>query len=193
MNYITAQTIKELREKRHLTQAQLAAALDVSDKTISKWETGRGLPDITLLEPLAKTLGVSLAELLSGDVAVNRNIAGNMNHLCFYVCPVCGNIATSLGEVAISCHGIKLPPLEKETPDTAHSFVVEKNDEGYYAHASHPMTKTHHFSFIAFISTDALQMRKLYPEQIAEARFAITGSGTLYAFCNHHGLFAQKV
>ena len=55
-NYVTGEVIRSLREKRRLTQRDLAQRLNVSDKTISKWETGRGLPDITLLEPLAVTV-----------------------------------------------------------------------------------------------------------------------------------------
>ena len=64
--YVTGSTIKALREKKKLTQKQLAELLAVSDKTISKWETQKGLPDITLINPLAETLGVSIGELLSG-------------------------------------------------------------------------------------------------------------------------------
>ena len=58
-SYVTGEVIRGLREKRRLTQRDLAQRLNVSDKTISKWETGRGLPDITLLEPLAGALSVS--------------------------------------------------------------------------------------------------------------------------------------
>ena len=66
-HYITGSTIRELREKKKMTQAELAGRLDVSDKTISKWETSKGLPDISLIEPLAKVLGISVVELLTGD------------------------------------------------------------------------------------------------------------------------------
>lgn len=52
--YVTSAVIKELREKHHLTQVELADKLNVSDKTISKWETAKGYPDISLLEPIAK-------------------------------------------------------------------------------------------------------------------------------------------
>ena len=72
-SYVTGEVIRGLREKRRLTQRDLAQRLNVSDKTVSKWETGRGLPDITLLEPLAGALSVSVTELLSGDCAENRN------------------------------------------------------------------------------------------------------------------------
>ena len=76
--YVTGQTIQMLREKRRMTQKQLADLLYISDKTVSKWETGKGLPDIMLLEPLAKALHVSVPELFSGTEIVNQNRTGNM-------------------------------------------------------------------------------------------------------------------
>ena len=108
-HYVTGNTIKALREKKKYTQKQLADRLAVSDKTVSKWETQKGLPDISLLEPLAKELGVSVAELLSGECITNRNRAGNMLRTKFYVCPVCGNVIHATGEGAFSCCGIGLP------------------------------------------------------------------------------------
>ena len=89
--YVTGAAVKALREQRGLTQLQLAERLSVSDKTVSKWETGRGYPDITLLEPLADALSVSVAELLSGSPIRNANISAHMPRSCFYVCPVCGS------------------------------------------------------------------------------------------------------
>ena len=65
--YVTGTTIKELREKNKITQVQLAEKLGVSDKTVYKWETGKGYPDITLLEPIADALRVSVAELITGN------------------------------------------------------------------------------------------------------------------------------
>jgi transcriptional regulator with XRE-family HTH domain len=50
--YITAATIKAIREAKGLTQTELAARIGVTDKAVSKWETGKGLPDVSLLEPL---------------------------------------------------------------------------------------------------------------------------------------------
>ena len=89
--YLAADTIRTLREARALTQRELACAVGVTDKAVSKWESGRGLPDISLIEGLATALGVSVAELLSGDVRQNANRAGNMARSCFYVCPISGN------------------------------------------------------------------------------------------------------
>ena len=71
-HYITGKMIKELREKEGYTQLELAQILAVSDKTISKWETGKGLPDISLIEPLAKALKVSVIELMNGEMIINE-------------------------------------------------------------------------------------------------------------------------
>ena len=75
--YITGQTIKRLREAKGLTQIQLAERIGVSGKAVSKWETLKGLPDISLIEPLAKALGVSVIELMSGDTIINKNVSTN--------------------------------------------------------------------------------------------------------------------
>lgn len=63
----TGNFIAELRKEKGLTQLQLAEMICVSDKAVSKWETGRGLPDVSLLKPLGEALGVSVGELLSGE------------------------------------------------------------------------------------------------------------------------------
>ncbi|MDY3281812.1 helix-turn-helix domain-containing protein [Dysosmobacter sp.] len=191
--YVTGSVIRALREKRNYTQKQLAEAISVSDKTVSKWETDRGLPDVTLLEPLAKALQVSVAELLSGEYVVNRNRSGNPERARFYICPICGNVIWSMGEGAFSCCGVALPPLEPEEPDGEHALTVEVLDNEWYVSADHPMTKDHYFSFIALVSYDRVQLCKLYPEQAAEARFPRRGGGTLYACCNRHGLYRLKL
>mgnify|MGYP001134133850 FL=1 len=181
------------RKRQGLTQRQLAEQLSVSDKTISKWETGRGLPDITLLEPLAGALSVSVTELLSGDCAENRNRAGNLSRSLFYVCPVCGNVIWSVGEGAYSCCGVSLPPLEAEEPDEAHAIHAEKIETEWYVTLDHPMDKRHFIAFLAFVSGDRVQVARLYPEQEASARFFVRGHGWLYAYCNHHGLFRVRL
>jgi desulfoferrodoxin len=192
-HYVTGATIRTLREKKGYTQKQLADVLTVSDKTVSKWETQRGLPDISLLEPLAGALGVSVAELLSGECIVNRNRSGNLMRAKWYVCPVCGNIIQALGEGAFSCCGIALPPLEAEVPDAAHSLHVEQVEDEWLVSINHPMEKTHFISFLACVTPDRVQMVKLYPEQEASARFPMRGSATLYAYCNRHGLYRARV
>ena len=115
--YITGAVIKRLREERNMTQLQLADCLAVSAKTVSKWETAKGYPDITLLEPLADALRVSVTELISGNTVTNSNVSANMLRSHFYVCPVCGNIIHSMGETVIQCHGLQLQPEEVEEKD----------------------------------------------------------------------------
>lgn len=191
--YVTGGVIRTLREARSMTQEQLAERLHVSGKTVSKWETGRGLPDITLLEPLAAALGVSLIELVSGGSVTNRNRAGNMLRTALYVCPVCGNVITSSGEAVLSCCGVTLPPLEAEAPDEAHALQVSVVDGEYYVTCAHPMEKTHHVSFLLALSDDALQLVKLYPEGDAAATFRMNRVRSIYACCNRHGLFVLRL
>lgn len=193
MSYVTGQVIKELREKKKLTQKQLAGMLQISDKTISKWETDRGLPDIGLIGSLAKALGVSVAELLMGEVAENKNQSGNMKKVQFYVCPVCGNVIQAIGKGSYSCCGIMLPVAEVEEASEKHKIEVEVIDNEYYVHMEHPMTKDHYISFIAYITSNYSQMIKLYPEQNVECRLAKRGHGFIYVFCNIHGLFRFTV
>ena len=191
--YVTGLTIKQLREKQRLTQAQLAEKIGVSSKTVSKWETGKGLPDITLLHPLAQALGISLIELMNGEHITNRNISANMLRCKFYVCPHCGNIIHSTGSAVISCCGITLPPLEAEEADDDHSITVENVEDEHFVSVRHPMTKDHFISFVAFVTSDRIQLVKLYPEGNAETRLQLRGMGRLYYYCNRHGLFQKKL
>ena len=176
-----------------MTQAELAHQLDVSPKTVSKWETGRGLPDLSLLEPLAGALEVSVMELLSGTEIVNRNTSGNLLRSVFYCCPICGNIIHAMGETLVSCCGISLPPLEAEDADPAHAAVVEPVEDEHFVVIHHEMSKSHYISFLAYVTTDRLQLVKLYPEGGAQCRFPRRGRGILYSYCTHHGLMKQRL
>ena len=187
--YVTGQTVQMLREKRGITQKQLAEQLFISDKTVSKWETGKGLPDITLLEPLAKALHVSVPELISGTAVTNRNRTANMLKTQWYVCPLCGNVISAAGEGAFHCCGIALPPLVPEEPDESHTISVECMDGEYFVRMEHPMTKSHYLSVFAAVTSERVTLVKLYPEQEPETRLPARGRGWLYACCNRHGLF----
>lgn len=191
--YITGQTIKNLREKRGFTQAELADKLGVTDKAISKWETAKGLPDITLIEPLAKALSVSVMELMTGNAVVNKNISSNILRSKFYVCPSCGNIIRTTGNAVISCCGITLPPLEAEDTDDEHSITIEKVEDEKFITVNHDMTKEHFISFVAYLTLDRVQFVKFYPEGNAETRLNFRGSGYLYIYCNKHGLMKKKI
>ncbi len=192
-SYVTGAVIKRLREGKALTQEQLAETICVSGKAVSKWETGRGFPDISLLEPLAQALGISVIELLSGDCIMNRNRAANMARSRLYVCPVCGNVIQSCGDAVVSCCGITLPAQEAEAADEEHAIRLELVEDEYFVSVSHPMTKEHYISFVMAVSDQRVQLVKFYPEQGAEARFKIDGVKYLYAYCNRHGLFRLDV
>ncbi|MDO4500660.1 MAG: helix-turn-helix domain-containing protein, partial [Erysipelotrichaceae bacterium] len=175
--------------KKKLTQSQLADMLGVTDKAISKWETGKGYPDISLLEPLAKVFNISLSELLSGNTISNLNISANMLRSKFYICPICGNVIHSMGELSMSCHGVELLPAIGEVSDEDHKILIEKIEDEYFVQIDHEMSKSHYISFIAGMSFDRLEMIKLYPEGTCEGRFKIRGLKRIYCFCNKDGLF----
>jgi DNA-binding XRE family transcriptional regulator/desulfoferrodoxin (superoxide reductase-like protein) len=191
--YVTSAAIKALREKQNLTQAELADRIGVSSKTISKWETAKGLPDISLLQPLAQALNISVIELMNGQPIVNKNTSANMLRSKFYVCPLCGNVIHSTGGSVISCCGITLPPLDAEEADESYAVRIENVEDEHFISIPHPMTKAHYISFVAFITSDRVQLVKLYPEGNAETRLQLRGFGYLYWYCNHHGLFKKKL
>ena len=191
--YVTGPTIKALRETRKLTQAELASQLGVSSKTVSKWETAKGLPDISLIQPLAKALGVSVIELMSGDQIINRNISCNMLRSKLYVCPICGNVIHSTGDTVISCCGVTLPACEAEDLDEDHALQIENVEDEHFLTINHPMTKEHFISFLAYVTSDRFQLVKLYPEGNAETRLQLRGHGFVYLYCNKHGLMKKKI
>lgn len=193
MSYVQNETIRALRERKALTQKQLAEKLCISDKTISKWETGKGLPDISLLEDLARALGVSLTELMTGNLQTNENRSANLRRMGFYVCPVCGNVITAVGKGSFSCCGIPLPVQEAQPEDNAHTITVEPVEDEICVTIAHPMTKSHYISFIAWVSNDRAELVKLYPEQDITVRFKKRGHGTVYAYCNRDGLFSRRL
>ncbi len=191
--YVTGAVIRKLREGKKMTQEELAEKIFVSSKAVSKWETGQGFPDISLLESLAKALGISVIELLSGEDIRNRNQSSNIAKSKFYVCPVCGNVIQTTGEALISCCGITLPPLEPEASDPDHIIHKEIVEDEYYVTVDHPMDKDHYISFLAAVSDQQIQFVKLYPQGNAEARFKINRVKSIYACCNRHGLFQLKI
>ena len=191
--YVTGSTVKQLREKRNMTQAELADKIGVSSKTISKWETAKGLPDISLLQPLSQALGISVIELMNGEHIINKNVSANMLRSKFYVCPICGNAIHALGDALVSCCGITLPALEAEEADDDHALTVENVEDEHFITVHHPMTKAHYISFVAYVTSDRFQMVKLYPEGNAQIRLQLRGMGHLYYYCNQHGLFRKKL
>ena len=190
--YVTSTTIRCLREKRNLTQAELGEKIGVSSKTISKWETARGLPDVSLLQPLAQVLNISVIELMNGEHIINKNVSANMLRTQFHICPVCGNVIHSTGNAVVSCCGITLPALEAEEAEVDHALQLLPVEDEHYVTIAHPMTKQHYISFIAVVTSDRIRLVKLYPEGEAGTRLSLRGGGMLYWYCNRHGLFKRK-
>ena len=190
--YVTGTTIKQLREAKRLTQTELGEKIGVSSKTVSKWETAKGLPDISLLQPLSQALGVSVIELMNGEQIAIRNRSSNLLRAKIYVCPVCGNVLWGFGNAMVSCCGVTLPALEAEEPDDAHTLTVETVEDEHCLRLPHPMTKEHCISFAAYVTTDRIQLVKFYPEGDAQTRMQLRGHGILYWYCNRHGLFCQR-
>ncbi len=184
--------IYSLRKEKGLTQKELAEALFISDRTISKWERGIGCPDISLLSNLSDFLGVDIARILSGHLDENEDQNGNMKKTKFYCCPVCGNTMFAGSEAEISCCGRKLKPLEAHSEDAAHTLNVTEIENDYYLHFDHEMTKQHYISFIAYVTWDSVLFIKLYPEQAGEVRFPRNHRGDLYYYCTEHGLIKKQ-
>lgn len=180
--------ILTLRQEKGLTQKALADAMNISDRTISKWERGIGCPDVSLLRDLSDILEVNIEKILSGDLEPNISDGGNMKKIKFYVCPDCNNILCSTGETEISCCGRKLNPLTVHQEDSEHQICVTEIENDYYITFQHEMSKQHSIMFFAYVTYDRLLLVRLYPEQSAEVRFPKMQWGDLYACCSQHGL-----
>ena len=192
--YVTGAIIKKLREEKKMTQLELAGKLCVSEKTVSKWENGKGYPDIAILEDIASSLGISVIELLAGNDIRNSNRSFNMARLKFYICPICGNVIWSTGDAVISCCGVVLPPLEAEMPDDEeHELNIEDVEDEYYVTCDHSMTKTHYISFFAAVKDNCVEIVKQYPESDAECRLKKSRTKDIYYYCNKHGLYRTTI
>lgn len=185
--------IYELRKDKNMTQKQIADLMNISDKTISKWERGLGCPDISLLPELSQILGVSIDRILSGQINLNDLVGGNMNKLKFYVCPQCGNLMTATGNATISCCGKTLEPLVAKKVEEGHKLDIEPVEDELYVTTEHEMTKEHYISFVAYVKGDRALITKQYPEWNMQFRFRKSGHGKLYFYCVNHGLFYQIV
>lgn len=185
--------ILQLRKEKGLTQKELADALHISDKTVSKWECGGGLPDVSLLPQLSLLLQVDIEKILSGELSANDFDGGNMKKSKYFVCPVCGNIVLSTGAALVSCCGRKLEACSAVKASAAEQLNVETVEDDWYISSTHPMTKAHYISFIAFATGDRLQVIKQYPEWDLQTRIPKRGHGLLLWYCTQHGLFYQTI
>ena len=187
--------IFQLRKEKNLTQKQLGEKLELSDKTISKWERGLGCPDISLLRDISKIFNVNIEKILLGDLQENDINGGNMKRIKFYVCPNCGNVINSTGDGDFSCCGRKLEALVPKVMNENHSINIEEMENDYYVEINHEMTKDHFISFVAYVTYDRVLLIKLYPEQSPTVRFPrLCGKferGKFYMYCNQHGLLMK--
>ena len=74
----TGKFIAQLRREQGLTQKELTDKISVSDKAVSKWETGKGFPDIWLLESLANSLDIKVSDIIAGEIIEDTNITENI-------------------------------------------------------------------------------------------------------------------
>ena len=189
----TGKLISNLRREKHLTQKEVAQKLGICAKTVSKWETGRGFPDIHTVLELSKIFNVDISNLIEGKMPSQKAESCNVKRIKFYVCPYCGNIITSMGKSEILCCGRKLLPLIPDTPkDDLHRINIETVEDDYYITFSHPMTKEHYISFVSYVRFDRVLTIKLYPEQGGEVRFPKMYGGKIYYYCTNDGLFEVK-
>ena len=138
--------ILSLRKEKNMTQKKLADAMNLSDRTISKWERGVGCPDISLLNKLSEIFGVNIEKILSGDLYPNDKEAGNMRRVKFYVCPTCNNVLFSIGKAEVFCCGRKLLVLAAEAKSENHSMNIEEIENDYFITIDHEMTKSHYIN-----------------------------------------------
>ena len=124
--------IRTLRKSKGLTQKDLAERLGVVPKTVSKWETGQGFPDVSIISSLADVFGVSERILLSGSLEQNKIENGNLSRTKFFVCPNCGSVMQGVGESQVLCCGKILQPLKAQPVEENHQITVTEIEDDYY-------------------------------------------------------------
>lgn len=189
----TGELIRKIRTKMKLTQKQLAERINVSDKAVSKWETGSGSPDISLLSELAEVFGIDIQVLLSGEINKNGSEKGNMKKLKFYVCKECGNIITATSEAAVTCCGSKLSAYEPKKAEECEQLNIEDIGGEWFVSSEHEMTKEHYISFVAYVSDSTAMIYKQYPEWNLQFTMPLYRSGRLVWYCTKCGLMYQNI
>ena len=181
--------LRRLRVAKGMTQKQIAERLGVVPKTVSKWETGNGFPEVSTVAMLADLLGVSERMLLSGEEKQNAEEVGNMKRTQFYICPHCHGMMQGTGKGKIICCGKPVAPLQAQQADDRHGVRISSVEDDYYIEFDHEMTKTHFIRFVSYVRFDRVLTVRLYPEQDAAVRFPRMYGGTLCFCCSEHGLF----
>ena len=183
----------DLRKAKGMTQKKVAEKLGIVPKTVSKWETGHGFPDVSTVSALADILGVSEKTILSGELEQNLESANNMKRTKFYVCPLCGSFLQGTGNGQVVCCGKQLEALKATSADDEHTINVSEIEDDYYIEFNHEMTKEHYISFVSYVRFDRVLTIKLYPEQDCAVRFPKMYGGKIYFYCSKHGLFEYQM
>ena len=170
--------LRQLRLEKGMTQKEAAHALQISDKTISKWERGLGCPDISMLPSLSALFGVPIEKLLAGNLPTSF-LEGNMKKSKYLVCPHCGNLTLTTGDASITCCGRSLEPMTAKKAEESEKFHVEV------------IEKENYISFVAFATGDKVQLYKQYPEWDLQLRIPKRGHGTLFWYSTTKGFFYQ--
>ena len=188
----SGQLLRDLRKAKGFTQKQVADRLGVLPKTVSKWETGKGFPDVSVVSALAEILGVSEKIILSGSLVKNKAENGNVKRTKFYICPYCGSFMQGVGGCTIICCGKTVEGLKSNQPDDKHKPKVSHIENDFYIEFDHEMTKEHYIKFVSYVGFDRVLTVRLYPEQNPSVRFPVMRGGKLYYYCSEHGLFEYK-
>lgn len=190
----TGKFIRFLRLEQNFTQKELADKMNISDKTISKWERGLGCPDVSLLAELSSILKVNIEQMLSGDLSQDSFVGGNMKKSKYYVCPMCGNISLCTGNADVSCCGRKLEECIPQKATDTEKLTVEIIENGWFIWGSHPMKKDDYISFVAFATGQDVVIIKQYPEWNLQLRLNHKAHGTILWYCTKEAkLYYQLV
>ena len=185
--------IQRLRKEKGYTQKALADILNISDRTVSKWERGAGYPDISLIPSLSEVLGVNIDRLMDGELNGNSAEEGNMKKSKYYVCPHCGNIILSTNAAEFSCCGRTLKECIPQKAEDKDMLTVEKIGNELYVSSDHPMTKESYISFVAFATGDSVQIIKKYPEWDLQCHIYGAKHGMLLWYSTDKGLFYRNI
>ncbi|MGN0637513.1 MAG: helix-turn-helix domain-containing protein [Huintestinicola sp.] len=185
--------IKKRRTELGLTQKALADKMNISDKTVSKWERGLGFPDVNLISELAEILSVSIESLIMGKCEQNEFKEINMKNNVYYICRQCGSITVSTGKAEITCCGEKLEPAEPKKAAEEQKLTVSPVENEWLVTGDCPMTKEDYVSFAAFVTAETIYMIKLYPEWDLCFRLPCRTSGKLLWYSKKQGLLFQYV
>lgn len=185
--------IKKRRTELGLTQKALADKMNISDKTVSKWERGLGFPDVDLISELSEILSVSIESLILGKCEQNEFKEINMKNNVYYICRQCGSITVSTGKAEITCCGEKLEPAEAKKATEEQKLTVSPVENEWLVTGDCPMTKEDYVSFAAFVTAETIYMIKLYPEWDLCFRLPCRTSGKLMWYSKKQGLLFQYV